>query len=49
MKLVQEFSLISIYAHLRLSENNADRSALEMTEMISFEAQKFSVATESRT
>ncbi len=45
MKLVQEFSLISIYAHLRLSENNADRSALEMTEMISFEAQKFSVAT----
>ena len=45
MKLIKEFSLISIYASLRLSENNADRSALEMTEMIGFESQKFSVAT----
>ncbi|MDE6583167.1 MAG: oligoendopeptidase F [Clostridia bacterium] len=45
MKLLKEFSLIQVYSHLRLSENNADRSALEMSEMINFEGQKFSVAT----
>lgn len=45
MSLVEEFSLISLYASLRLCENNADRKANEMTEKISFVISKYTVAT----
>lgn len=45
ISLIKEFSLISIYAHLRLCENNADRKANEMGEQASFVVSKYSTAT----
>lgn len=45
ISLLKEFSLVAIYAHLRLCENNADRKANEMNEKLSFVSSKFSNAT----
>ncbi len=45
IQIIQEFSLIAIYAQLRLCENNADRVANEMNEKLSFVSAKFSNET----
>ncbi len=41
----KEFSLIAIYAHLRLCEDNANRAANELNEKVSFVSSKLSNAT----
>lgn len=43
--LAMEFSLVAIYAHLRLCEDNADRKANDMNEKVSFVSVKFSNQT----
>lgn len=43
--LSKEFSLVAIYAQLKLSGDNADRRSNEMTEKCSLVASKFSTAT----
>lgn len=45
MALLKEFSLIAIYAHLRLCEDNADRKTNEMNEKLSFVSTRFSNET----
>jgi len=45
MKLIEEFSLIAEYCHLRLCENNANRQANEMNEKFAFVSAKLSNAT----
>lgn len=45
MNLVKEFSLVAMYAHLKLSEDNANRTANEMNEKLSFASSKFSNQT----
>lgn len=43
--LVKELSLVAIYAHLRLCEDNADRNSNEMNEKLSFVLAKLSNTT----
>ncbi len=45
MKLLKEFSLIAVYAHLRQCENNADRNANEMNEKLVYVSSRFSNET----
>lgn len=45
ISLLKEFSLITLYAELKLCEDNADRKSNEMSERISFVISKYSVAT----
>ena len=45
MALLKEFSLIAIYAHLKLCEDNADRKTNEMNEKLSFVSTRFSNET----
>ncbi len=45
IELLKEFSLVAMYAHLRLCEDNADRTSNEMNEKLSFVSSKFSNET----